>query len=298
MNIILKKADFSAISIGKVVVLPTSISGETKSILDLYTNSNITSNSKRAYVLEWLLDKLKNNNYCNFIEVADSLYIPVFALDVKDCFNDIISKQSINAGGIPSSETDPWLAKCSVSNEGIIPDSDLNGSFISAHGVRIKILINFSCENKTYFGYSNSEKDYSEYPFCPINVLTVNNNASIGSLRSTNAIFSYPNTEGNIIQCYKPISGSNKGLWANIYPSVGGKQLIGYQGNIEETDNIVGSHTESNSKIKIFNRATGTNYTHPAAPIAIVGILNKAISKEEFNYLNNVFKEFCLLLGK
>ena len=70
----------------------------------------------------------------------------------------------------------------------------------------------------------------------------------------------------------------------------------GYQGNIEETDNIVGSYTEPDSKIRIFNRVIGTNYIHPVAPIAIVGILNKAISKEEFNYLNNVFKEFCLLL--
>lgn len=298
MNIVLKNADFSAISIGKVVVLPTSISEETKSILDLYTNSNIASNSKRAYVLEWLLDKLKNNDYCNFIEVADSLYIPVFALNVKDCFNDIISKHSINADGIPVSETDPWLAKCSVSNEGIIPDSDLNGSFNSAHGMRIKILSNFSCENKTYFGYSNSEKNYSEYPFCPINVLSISNNASIGSLNGINAIFSYPNSEGSITPYYKQISGSSKGLWANIYPSVGGKQLIGYKGNIEETDNIVGSCIERDSKIRIFSRSTGTNYTHPAAPIAIVGILNKAISKEEFNYLNNVFKEFCSLLGK
>lgn len=297
MNIVLKKADFSAISIGKVVVLPTSISEETKSILDLYTNSNIASSSKRAYVLEWLLDKLKNNDYCNFIEVADSLYIPVFALNVKDCFNDIISKKDINGNGVPPEET-VWLEKCSVSNEGIIPDTDLNGYFSTAHGVRVKVLTNFSCENKTYFGYSNSEKDYSEYPFCPINVLSISNNASIGTLNTDNAIFSYPNTEGNVTPSYKPISGSSKGLWANIYPSVGGKQLIGYQGNIEETDNIVGSYTEPDSKIRIFNRVIGTNYTHPVAPIAIVGILNKAISKEEFNYLNNVFKEFCLLLGK
>lgn len=297
MNIILKHADFSAISIGKVVVLPTSISEETKSILNLYTNSNIANNSKRAYALEWLLDKLKNNDYCNFIEVADSLYIPIFALNVKDCFNDIISKQHLNDGWIESSETDPWLAKCSVSNEGIIPDSDLNGSFPTAHGVRIKVLQNYKCNNKTYFGYSNSDKLYNEYPFCPINILDTNGNASIGSKNKDTAIFSFPNTENTLTWGTKILSGPSKGLWANIYPSAGGKQLIGYQGHIEETDNVVGTYTVKDSKIRIFT-SLGITYEHPVAPIAIVGILNKAISKEEFSYLNSVFKAFCLVLGK
>lgn len=289
MIIKLKNADFTSVSIGEVIVLPTVISDSTKEIVALYTYSQIDINSRRAFCLEWLFDKLKNNDYRNFLDVADALYIPVFATNVKDCFVDIVGKENtVNSN---------WISKCSVSKEGIIPNEDLNGSFNPSFGIRLKYYTNFNYENKTFFGYSNSDKKAEDYPFCPINVCNINNNTQIGFSNSPFYIFSYP--KNNTFNAYNEgITGMSKGLWANIYPSDGGNQIIGFQGKIKETANVVNTFTENNVvQLRIFCRTTGTNYKHPVGPIAINGVFNVAISEEEFNYLNKIFDIFCNLLN-
>lgn len=290
MIIKLKNADFTSVSIGETVILPTVISDSTKEIVALYTYSQIDTNNRRAFCLEWLFDKLKNNDYRNFLDVADCLFIPVFATNVKDCFIDIIGKVNLIAD-------QEWISKCSVSKEGIIPNEDLNGSFVSAYGLSLKVYRgSFNYKNKTFFGYSNSDKNVIDYPFCPITACNYNNNAQIGYTRDGNYVFSYPNNDTFTVYIEK-VRGTSKGLWANIYPSDGGNQMIGFQGKIKETANVVNGFTENrNVLLKAFCRTQGINYNHPTGPIAINGIFNVAISEEEFNYLNKIFDIFCNLL--
>lgn len=289
MIIKLKNADFTSVSIGEAIILPTVINDSTKDIIALYTHSQIDTNSRRAFCLEWLFNKLKNNDYRNFLDVADCLYIPVFATNVKDCFVDIVGKENL----VTEQE---WISKCSVSKEGIIPNEDLNGSFVSAYGVSVKKYDRFDYTNKTFFGYSNSDKSVIDYPFCPITACNHNNNAQIGYIRDDNYVFSYPNND-TFTAYMEKVQGTSKGLWANIYPSDGRNQMTGFQGKIKGTANVVNSFTENSSVIlKVFCRTQGINYKHPTAPIAINGIFNVAISEEEFNYLNKVFDIFCNLL--
>lgn len=289
MELKIKGADFSNISIGSVVILPDQISQAVRTMIGFYANSNINANSTKARALEWLYQQLGGGEQNSLWSRMKYLFIPAMANDVRDCFYDL------KGNGTLYLEIPNWCNSTNVelNSYGAKPKEVFTRGHaqIYADNVNPNTMI-----NETVFGFT-ANNDGTPKTFCPINTNGTSSGNGANILVDNGVVkLGYINSSGNSSQVNnaKTVEQVN-GLIAVVYRQSGDAVEYFVNGAMYESETMGQTTIAPNYKPRAFVGFAGNNVIYPQKETAICGKMD-AITNAEADFLNRTFKSFMGVL--
>lgn len=289
MELKIKGADFSNISIGSVVILPDQISQAVRTMIGFYANSNINANSTKARALEWLYQQLGGGEQNSLWSRMKYLFIPAMANDVRDCYYDLKGNGSLYQ------EIPNWCNSTNVelNSFGAKPKE----SFLHGYAQIYKDNINPNTMiNETVFGFTYN-KSATIKSFAPINTNGVTNGDGANIFIDNGKIrYGIIKSDGTPKIIYvSDILENVTGLLAIIYGQSGDNVRYFVNNNINEGE-VIGEITiPANYKPRAFTDTAGNKVLYPQKETAICGKMD-AISNAEAAFLNTTFESFMSIL--
>lgn len=284
MEIIVKGADFSAISIGKYVILPEEIDADVKQLVDLYANSNIAYDSIKAKALQWLYDMLGGGTPNSIWDKLRALYIPAMANDVRDCFYELKRK-------FLYSEVPNWCNSTNVDLNvlGAKPTSAFNRGFAPIHGFIGSMI------DKTVFGFTYNKNKEN---FAPINTNGITSGQG-KNIYIESGRYKYGYIDTSSTPAVIDSSGSNyygNGLLAISYGQSGDKVRLFVDGKSIEGETMGDTTYAETYKATAFTGSAGWKALYPQKETAICGKTDTALTDAELVQLNKIFESFMDIL--